>query len=317
MLKRKIMKFAIPIIAGGILTCTLSPIKANAEWIQSEQRWWYSEGDSWAVGWREIDNKWYYFDEDGYMKTGWLFDGSNWYYLKSSGDMITGQLTLSGKEYHFDSSGRWLENSYSSSKGDYEISEETYTKGNTKIVYPKINNLNDSKKSDSINKSLKDEALAVTNYYDLSNSNTTLNVSYDVEYQDNNILSISYKGSFYGGDSAYPESVLYSTNIDMKQGNSIRLKDYADVNDIFNKLRNANDVLNLAESNELAEAQKEYLSNMNDSTLKDMIANADFYDNNGNVEFPKAFTYRRSDNIIIAMPVPHAIGDYAEFSIKK
>ncbi|OOM16035.1 CAP domain-containing protein [Clostridium saccharobutylicum] len=111
MIKKKIMKFAMLIVAGGVLTCTLSPIKANAAWMQSGHKWWYSEGDSWAVGWKKVDGKWYYFDEQGYMKTGWLFDGSNWYYLRFSGEMITGHLTLNGKGFDFDGSGKWIENS--------------------------------------------------------------------------------------------------------------------------------------------------------------------------------------------------------------
>lgn len=33
----------------------LNPIGVNAEWIQDNKGWWYTEGNSWAVGWRVID----------------------------------------------------------------------------------------------------------------------------------------------------------------------------------------------------------------------------------------------------------------------
>lgn len=45
----------------------LNPIGASAEWKENYIGQWYSEGDSWAVGWRKIEGNWYYFDEEGYM----------------------------------------------------------------------------------------------------------------------------------------------------------------------------------------------------------------------------------------------------------
>lgn len=200
---------------------------------------------------------------------------------------------------------------------NYEIAEETYTKQNIKITYPRIKNLNDSKKCDLINKTIKDQALAVTNYYDLSNTNAILNVTYHIQFQNIDTLSIVYKGDFNSGSSAYPVSVFYTTNINIKEGKSILLKNYANVNEIFNKLRKSNEVLNLAATQELAQAQKEYLSTIDDSALKDMLSNADFSESNENIQFPTAFSYRKSDNIVIGISVPHAIGDYAEFVVTK
>ncbi|MFW2490478.1 cell wall-binding protein [Clostridium chromiireducens] len=66
----------------------LNPMGANAEWRQNSIGWWFTEGNSWSVGWRVIDEKWYYFGQDGYMKTGWLQDSDGkWYYLNSDGSM--------------------------------------------------------------------------------------------------------------------------------------------------------------------------------------------------------------------------------------
>lgn len=35
--------------------------------------------------WKQINDDWYVFDENGYMRTGWFKDGENWYYLKKDG----------------------------------------------------------------------------------------------------------------------------------------------------------------------------------------------------------------------------------------
>lgn len=51
--------------------------------------------------------------------------------------------------------------------------------------------------------------------------------------------------------------------------------------------------------------------------LKYMLANADFSEGNENIQFPTAFIYRKSDNIVVGISVPHAVGDYAEFVLKK
>lgn len=65
----------------------LNTVSASAEWKDDSTGRWYSEGDSWVVGWRHIDADTYYFDKDGYMKKGWIQDGGNWYYLNDNGTM--------------------------------------------------------------------------------------------------------------------------------------------------------------------------------------------------------------------------------------
>ncbi|OOM77603.1 immunoglobulin-like domain-containing protein [Clostridium sp. BL-8] len=64
---------------------TIYPIKANAEWKQDSNGWWNTEGSSWSVGWKEIDGKWYYFRQDGYMAHDTVIDG---YELGSDGVWI-------------------------------------------------------------------------------------------------------------------------------------------------------------------------------------------------------------------------------------
>lgn len=92
----------------------LNPIRASAEWKLDSNGWWNTEGNSWSVGWRLVDGKWYYFGEDGYMKTGWLQDiNEKWYYLNSDGSMAH-DTTIEG--YKIGSDGVWNQSAQNSSQ---------------------------------------------------------------------------------------------------------------------------------------------------------------------------------------------------------
>lgn len=72
------MKKVRKLIALSLLITSvmvLNPIGANAEWRKDSKGWWYSEGNSWARGWRNIDGKWYYFNTNGYMAKNTRIDG--------------------------------------------------------------------------------------------------------------------------------------------------------------------------------------------------------------------------------------------------
>ena len=64
-----------------------------------------ADGTNAAPGWQLIDGVWYWFEDDGRMKTGWLSQGDTWYYLDDSGAMVSGWQTINGKSYYFTESG--------------------------------------------------------------------------------------------------------------------------------------------------------------------------------------------------------------------
>lgn len=64
----------------------MNPVGANAAWKQNSSGWWYTEGNSWATGWRLIDGKWYYFwPNSGYMAMQTTIDG---YYVDADGAWV-------------------------------------------------------------------------------------------------------------------------------------------------------------------------------------------------------------------------------------
>ncbi|WP_294157316.1 PepSY domain-containing protein [uncultured Clostridium sp.] len=74
---------AASMLAVGITA--MVPKEAEAYWILDRNGWWYSEGNSWATGWRNIGGEWYYFNPQGYMLKNTIVDG---YYLDNSGKWI-------------------------------------------------------------------------------------------------------------------------------------------------------------------------------------------------------------------------------------
>ena len=60
----------------------------------NEYYWAYFQSGGKAVkgSWKNINNKYYYFDDDGKMLTGWILDNN--YYIKSDGTMVTGWYKL-------------------------------------------------------------------------------------------------------------------------------------------------------------------------------------------------------------------------------
>lgn len=56
------------------------------------------------TGWKQLADKWYFFNAGGSMNTGWLQDNGARYYLNSDGTMATGWLDLNGQYYYLEAS---------------------------------------------------------------------------------------------------------------------------------------------------------------------------------------------------------------------
>lgn len=61
------------------------PLGVSAEWKNNTKGWWYTEGNSYATGWRLINSSWYYFDDNGYVEHNKIIGN---YYLYSNGEGV-------------------------------------------------------------------------------------------------------------------------------------------------------------------------------------------------------------------------------------
>lgn len=108
----KIYYYAVAVNTNGksvsMATSTTSEVEVIPEgtWIQDDTGWWYQiyDGSYPTSCWRLIADKWYAFDERGYMRTGWFQEGEAWYYLNGDGSMAA-DTVIDG--YTIDENGRW------------------------------------------------------------------------------------------------------------------------------------------------------------------------------------------------------------------
>jgi len=101
MMINKYLRKIIVLAISSISIIIMNPIGISAKWKQDNTGWWYTEGTSWAIGWRNIHGKWYYFNSDGYMVNDTTIDGYN---IGSDGAWIENNVsTKENQNYNSDS----------------------------------------------------------------------------------------------------------------------------------------------------------------------------------------------------------------------
>lgn len=197
------------------------------------------------------------------------------------------------------------------SKISYKVIKLSYSKNNIKIKYPQISGLSDNNKQKRINDTLKNEAFKVLKYYQESEGGLQLDIDYEVILKDPNILSIQYSGYGNVDGAAHPNNLFYTTNIDIKTGNRLRLKDIVNIDKVFVRKFLG------GEFKALIPKKSEVLKQFSQEFLDESFKEADSLDNIGTDKQSDVFSYFKKDSLGISIGgVGHAIGDHVEFEIK-
>ena len=77
-------------------------LPSNINWQRDAKGWWIlnPDGSYPKSQWLWINNRWYYFNQEGYMFTGWLFYNNAWYYFEEKEGSEQGKMSLGWKEIH-------------------------------------------------------------------------------------------------------------------------------------------------------------------------------------------------------------------------
>ena len=75
-------------------------LPSNVNWQRDAKGWWIQNPDGTypKAQWLLLNNRWYYFNQEGYMFTGWLFYNNAWYYFEEKEDGEQGKMSVGWKE---------------------------------------------------------------------------------------------------------------------------------------------------------------------------------------------------------------------------
>lgn len=100
------LKCSVSVIAVSAVLVVPVMAANEAQWKKNDKGWWYEEANGTypTNQWKFIKDKWYYFDNIGYMvENRWV----GHYYLGADGAMLVSTSTPDG--YYVDASGKWVE----------------------------------------------------------------------------------------------------------------------------------------------------------------------------------------------------------------
>ncbi|SKC76966.1 DUF3298 and DUF4163 domain-containing protein [Maledivibacter halophilus] len=195
---------------------------------------------------------------------------------------------------------------------NYEINKATFTNKETEINYPQVSNLSDKAKQKVINEIIKKDALS--NFNEDIYENYSLEINYDVKWKSINLLSIEYYGVGYDKDAPHPNNEYYTSNIDIKNGVRLRLKDVVKINEaLIKKIRKSKCTRSCPEAPELDIAIKEKFDNL---SIDEMLKNLNYADSNDSEYYSGTYSYFTKDSLGISISFPHVYGDHLEFELK-
>ena len=101
-------------------TATLPKDKAKEEapkkegWQEENKQWRFYENNQPVLRWKKIQDKWFYFDQEGNRLSDTIFDG---YVLNKDGVMVeNGWVALEGKWYYASESGKIIQQTWKKSE---------------------------------------------------------------------------------------------------------------------------------------------------------------------------------------------------------
>lgn len=138
-----------------------------------------------------------------------------------------------------------------------------------------------------------------------------LDISYELMENTGELLSILYRADFNSSYSAHPSNLVYTTNIDKRNNQRLRLGDIVRLDHAFVKEFRTWKISSAVEdTKEIDEAIYEYLGNITDEELLQGFRSSDLI---GSGNPWGIYSYQRDGRLGISISVPHYAGDHAEF----
>ena len=70
--------------------------ETTGSWEKNKKGWRYLYQENYLTSWALINDSWYFFGMDGYMKTGWIHWNEKDYFCDETGAMLVNTVTPDG-----------------------------------------------------------------------------------------------------------------------------------------------------------------------------------------------------------------------------
>ncbi|WP_099468419.1 hypothetical protein [Konateibacter massiliensis] len=184
------------------------------------------------------------------------------------------------------------------------VEEVSIEKDKISIQYPKLVNLSDTKIEEKWNRIIEDK---ITKDLELLTDNDVYSLSYEVATNTAEELSLKLIGSCYYDGAEQPLNFIYTYNISLTTGESLRLSDRTDVAKLAAQIYNGT---GFSTEDGKMEAFMQYIYSAfeNEELLAEMLANFDYSEEAE--EAPYGYSFYEGNKLWLCIEVPHDLGDY-------
>lgn len=193
----------------------------------------------------------------------------------------------------------------------YNIETAVYEEGVVRVEYPQLTSMADGARQQEINEKIRRAVIETVSTDNLS----SYELKYETVTKGSGIVSFIFRGIENYANSAYPNNVVRTLNVDLNTGKNARLKDFADIAQVVSSLENASGYTIVNEGVDAADFSA-YLNNgaVTDYAFTLLDYDIDF-DNPEMV--PAGFSAIRDNHLILFIKAEHAMGDYVELEFDK
>ncbi len=188
----------------------------------------------------------------------------------------------------------------------YSIETQVYEDGIVKLTYPQLSGMQNAEFQTKLNENIKQMLLQGSADEGL----TAFEYSYETASMGAGIVSFVFKGHINYEGSPYPINAVKTLNLNLITGESIRLKDYADVATVVSALETGWGYEVASEGI----LKDDFSAFMNNGYVTDYAMTLLDYDMDfKNPTFiPAGYSCIRDNHLVLFIVTEHAMGDYVE-----
>lgn len=193
----------------------------------------------------------------------------------------------------------------------YNIETAVYEDGGVRVEYPQLTGMADGEKQQRINEDIR-RVVVGDNFVENISSYI---LGYETATKGDGIVSFIFRGTETYENSASPNNIIKTLNIDLNTGKNVRLKDFADMAFVVSCLELADGYAIINEGVDMAD----FSAFLNNGSVTDYAMTLLDYDIDlGNQELvPAGYSAIRNNHLILFIKAEHAMGDYVELEFGK